>query len=77
MSNNVDIDKTDHEPSYQDLRCLQKPIIIALTARELRRCTLKNITKTRLFKYIENFTTKNTESLPIKILIFFIFLLKT
>ena len=28
------------------------------------------ITKTRLLKYIENFTTKN-ESFPIKILIFF------
>ena len=36
----------------------------------------RNITKTHLFKYIENFTTK-TESFQIKILIFFIFLLKT
>ena len=35
------------------------------------------ITKTRLFKYIENFTTKKTESFQIKILTFFIFLLKT
>ena len=43
------------------------------------------ITKTRLFKYIENFTTKKTtkkqkkktESFQIKIMIFFIFLLKT
>ena len=34
------------------------------------------ITKTRLFKYIENFTTKN-ENFQIKIVIFFIFLLKT
>ena len=34
------------------------------------------ITKTRLFKYTENFTTKN-ENFQIKILIFFIFLLKT
>ena len=32
---------------------------------------LSNITKTRLFKYIENFTTKKPESFPIKILIFF------
>ena len=37
----------------------------------------QRITKTRLFKYIENFTTKNTESLQIKILIVFIVLLKT
>ena len=36
-----------------------------------------NITKTRLFKYIEKYTTKKTESFQIKILIFFIFLLKT
>ena len=36
----------------------------------------ENITKSRLFKYIENFTQKS-ESFQIKILIFFIFLLKT
>ena len=35
------------------------------------------ITKTRLFKYIDNFTTKKPESFQIKILIFSIFLLKT
>ena len=35
------------------------------------------ITKTHLFKYIENFTTKKNENFQIKILIFFIFLLKT
>ena len=36
------------------------------------------IANTRLFKYIENFTTKKErESFQIKILIFFIFLLKT
>ena len=29
MSNSVDPDETDHEPSHLDLRCLQKPIIIA------------------------------------------------
>ena len=34
------------------------------------------IKKTRLFKYIENFSTK-TERLQIRILIFFTFLLKT
>ena len=38
---------------------------------------LFNITKTRLFKYIENFTTKKSESFQIKPLIFFIYLLKT
>ena len=38
---------------------------------------VRTITKTRLFKYIENFTTQKTESFPIKILVFFIFLLKT
>ena len=35
------------------------------------------ITKTRLFKYIDNFTTKKPESFQIKSLIFSIFLLKT
>ena len=35
-----------------------------------------NITKTRLFKYTENFTTKN-ENFQIKILIYFAILLKT
>ena len=30
MSNSVDPDETDHyEPSHLDLRCLQKPVIIA------------------------------------------------
>ena len=38
--------------------------------------TFLNITKTRLFKYTENFTTKRNESFQIKILIFFIFLIK-
>ena len=35
------------------------------------------ITKTRLFKYTENFTTKKIENFQIKILIFLMFLLKT
>ena len=35
------------------------------------------ITKTRLFKYTDDFTTKKNENFQIKILIFFIFLLKT
>ena len=57
----------------------------------LKSCALKNertcspfgyfrlITETRLFKYIENLTTKKkkNESFQIKILIFFIFLIKT
>ena len=34
------------------------------------------ITKTSLFKYIENFTNKITESFQLKILIYFKFLLK-
>ena len=29
MSNSVDPDETAHEPSHLDLRCFQKPIIIA------------------------------------------------
>ena len=33
-------------------------------------CAL-HITKTRLFKYVENFTSKKTENFKIKILIFF------
>ena len=36
----------------------------------------KIITKTSLYKYIENFTTK-TDSFQIKIVVVFIFLLKT
>ena len=35
------------------------------------------ITKTRLFKYIEKFTSKNWKFSDIKTLIFFLFLLKT
>ena len=38
---------------------------------------LERITKTRLFKYTENITTKKIKIIQIKILIFFIFLLKT
>ena len=37
---------------------------------------MTNITKTSLFKYTENFTTKKIENFQIKILIFFLFLLK-
>ena len=37
---------------------------------------LDNITKTNLFKYTENFTTKKNENFQIKNLIFFLFLLK-
>ena len=36
-----------------------------------------HITKTSLFKHTENFTTKRNETFQIKILIFFIILLKT
>ena len=39
--------------------------------------TILFITKTRLFKYIENFTTKKNKNFQKKILLFFIFLLKT
>ena len=35
------------------------------------------ITKTRLFKYTENITSKKNENFQIKKLIFFVFLLKT
>ena len=35
------------------------------------------ITKTRLFKYIENFTTKKLKTFRWKILVIFIFLFKT
>ena len=45
--------------------------------KPVQRLIPQNITKTYLFKYTENFTTKKTESFQIKILIFFIFLLKT
>ena len=41
------------------------------------QCNLIRITKTCLFKYIENFTTKKWKFSDKKILIFFIFLLKT
>ena len=37
----------------------------------------EDIMKTRLFKYIENFTSKNLKFSDKKTLIFFIFLLKT
>ena len=40
-------------------------------------CFLHPITKTRLFKYIENFISKNWQFSDRKTLIFFIFLLKT
>ena len=36
-----------------------------------------DITKTRLFKYLEKFTAKNWKFSDVKPLIFFIFLLKT
>ena len=48
-------------------------------ANKEREVTSKRptITKTRLFKYIENFTTKKRKISDKKILTFFIFLLKT
>ena len=57
---------------YNDLKAKTSKQIGLSEAEQTREI----ITKTRLFKYIENFTTK-TESFQTKILILFIFLLKT
>ena len=38
MSNSVDPDETAHyEPSHLDLRCLQKPIVIAYGSERVKR----------------------------------------
>ena len=38
MSNSVDPDETAHyEPSHLDLRCLQKPIIIAFGSERVKK----------------------------------------
>ena len=44
--------------------------------KQNKKTTTNTITKTRLFKYIENFTSKNYKIFRWKTLIFFIFLLK-
>ena len=37
MSNSVDPDETAHyEPSHQDLRCLQKPVVIAYDCERVK-----------------------------------------
>ena len=61
--------QSDHGPSWP----LIEWMVTVEYAEEQR--ILCSITKTRLFKYVENFTRK--ENFQIKILIFFIFLLKT
>ena len=39
MRNSVDPDETAHyEPSHLDLRCLQKPIVIAYGINERAKC---------------------------------------
>ena len=43
----------------------------------MAKMAVHNHYETRLFKYIENITTKKIENFQIKILIFFICLLKT
>ena len=50
---------------------------LELSAESQRQKTYLYITKTRLFKYTENFTTKKWKFSDKKPLIFFIFLLKT
>ena len=68
-ANSVDPDETTHfEPSHQDLHCL--PFCIGFWLTSIF------ITKTRLFKYIENFTIKKGKFSD-KNMVFFIFLLKT
>ena len=43
MSNSVNPDETAHyEPSHLDLRCLQKPIIIASGSERVKITTLMN-----------------------------------
>ena len=51
--------------------------LIGMCVRSSKSAHARIITKTRRFKYIENFTIKKGIFFQIKILIFFIFLLKT
>ena len=52
--------------------------MVKALAAKCQNFTIKSITKTRLFNYIENFSSKNLKfSNKKKTLIFFIFLLKT
>ena len=59
------------------------PFLFSNEMNKIYKKTLKqdetdqNIMKTRLFKYIENFTSKNWKFSDKKLLLFFIFLLKT
>ena len=48
----------------------------AKTLARLHGCADRSITKTRLYKYIVNFTAENTKIFRWKIVIFFLFLLK-
>ena len=67
MANSVDLNESAyHEASHLDLHCLQKYLSWYTGLKAFwHYLALHSITKTRLFKYIENFTTKN-ENFQIK-----------
>ena len=57
MSNSVDSDETTHyEPSHLDLRCLQKPIIIASVTERVRTFFISYF-----FTFIHNHYKKNNK----------------
>ena len=59
MANSVDADEiAHHEPSHLDLHCLQRYLTCFGLHGWNGSVLLLGIRKTRLFKYIENFTTK-------------------
>ena len=57
MSNSVDQDETAHEPSRQDLCCLQKPIIIPVAVKELNRTNTSDIESSFLDLIYQYLTT--------------------
>ena len=63
-------------PKQSMCMCINSTATISIFAIEILFNNI-DITKTRLFKYIENFTIKKWKFSDKKILIFFIFLLKT
>ena len=80
-----DTDASDQGPSsptrkYFENNEVEKRVITLITrapqAGQYMPVASYNITKTRLFKYIENFITKKNENFQVKIRRFFIFLLK-
>ena len=65
MSNSIDPDETAHdEPSHLDLRCLQKPIIMAYGSERVNKsCVIRLFNENLKGRLLKQKTTQTNETL--------------